>query len=119
MAAGVGTAGNLSTIYNIYTCRVSAGRLVARYPLFVQTLLFAREHFYPEMVQQATTQCGTIVRQILCGNVMLPVVSGSTSPYHWAGTFDVLNARSNYNHNTLSPAENCKYAFVSSGEWSV
>ena len=37
---------------------------VARYPLFVQTLLFAREHFYPEMVQQATTQCGTIFRQI-------------------------------------------------------
>ena len=74
MAAGVGTAGNLSTIYNIYTCRVSAGPLVARYPLFVQTLLFAREHFYPEMVQQATTQCGTIFRQILCGNVMLPVV---------------------------------------------
>ena len=74
MAAGVGTAGNLSTIYNIYTCRVSAGPLVARYPLFVQPLLFAREHFYPEMVQQATTQCGTIFRQILCGNVMLPVV---------------------------------------------
>ena len=62
MAAGVGPAGNISTIYNIYTCRVSAG--LARYPLFVQTLLFAREHFYPEMVQQATTQCGTIFRQI-------------------------------------------------------
>ena len=57
---------------HIYTCRVSAGPAI--YPLFVQTLLFAREHFYPEMVQQATTQCGTIFRQILCGNVMLPVV---------------------------------------------
>ena len=64
MAAGVGTAGNISTIStHIYTCRVSAGP-ASRYPLFVQTLLFAREHFYPEMVQQATTQCGTIFRQI-------------------------------------------------------
>ena len=45
--------------------------------------------------------------------------TNSISPYPLAGTFDVLNARSNYNHNTLSPTENCKYAFVSSGEWSV
>ena len=59
MAAGVGPAGNISTIY---TYLHMPG--VARYPLFVQTLLFAREHFYPEMVQQATTQCGTIFRQI-------------------------------------------------------
>ena len=61
-------------------------RLVARYPLFVQTLLFAREHFYPEMVRQATTQCGTIFRQILCGNVMLPVVRDKqyqSLPFGW------------------------------------
>ena len=40
--------------------------------------------------------------------------TNSTSPYPWAGTFDVQNTGSNYNHNTLSPTENCKYAFVSS-----
>ena len=68
MAAGVGTAGNISSIYTYLHISTHAGcrlvLLVARYPLFVQTLLFAREHFYPEMVQQATTQCGTIFRQI-------------------------------------------------------
>ena len=82
MAAGVGTAGNISTIYT-YLHMPGVG-WSSYYPLFVQTLLLAREHFYPEMVQQATTQCGKIFRQILCGNVMLPVVRDKQSlPLGW------------------------------------
>ena len=49
-----------------------------------------------------------------CVEMSCSLLLETNSPYPWAGTFDVQNTGSNYNHNTLSPTENCKYAFVSS-----
>ena len=117
MAAGVGTAGNISTIYTYLHISTHAGcRLVRLYTLYLYRHycllgnIFTLKWFNKQ--QHNVVQFSDRFSVEMSCSLLLE--TNSTSPYPWAGTFDVQNAGSNYNHNTLSPTENHKYAFVSS-----